>query len=43
MLLSSEDLFCERSVSHTRQNTITEGDLEYILTRDCEGTEQLQT
>ena len=27
---------------HTRQNAITEGDLECILTRDCEGTEQLR-
>ena len=27
---------------HTRQNAITEGDLECILTRNCEGTEQLQ-
>ena len=26
---------------HTRQNAITEGDLECILTRNCEGTEQL--
>ena len=25
-----------------RQNAITEGDLERILTRNCEGTEQLQ-
>ena len=24
-----------------RQNAITEGDLECILTRNCEGTEQL--
>lgn len=27
---------------HTGQNAITEGDLECILTRNCEGTEQLQ-
>ena len=27
---------------HARQNAITEGDLECILTRNCEGTEQLQ-
>ena len=27
---------------HTRQNAITEGDLECILTRNCEGTEQLR-
>ena len=27
---------------HTRQNAITEGDLECILTRNCKGTEQLQ-
>ena len=26
---------------HIRQNAITEGDLECILTRNCEGTEQL--
>ena len=26
----------------TRQNAITEGDLECILTRNCEGTEQLR-
>ena len=26
---------------HTRKNAITEGDLECILTRNCEGTEQL--
>ena len=26
---------------HTRQNAITEGDVECILTRNCEGTEQL--
>ena len=27
---------------HTSQNAITEGDLECILTRNCEGTEQLR-
>ena len=27
---------------HTRQNAITEGDSECILTRNCEGTEQLR-
>ena len=27
---------------HTRQNAITEGDLECILTLNCEGTEQLR-
>ena len=27
---------------HTRQNAITEGDVECILTRNCEGTEQLR-
>ena len=27
---------------HTRQNAITEGDYECILTRNCEGTEQLR-
>ena len=27
---------------HTRQNAITEGDLECILTRNCEDTEQLR-
>ena len=27
---------------HIRQNDITEGDLECILTRNCEGTEQLR-
>ena len=26
---------------HTSQNAITEGDLKCILTRNCEGTEQL--
>ncbi len=27
---------------HTSQSAITEGDLEGILTRNCEGTEQLR-
>jgi len=27
---------------HIGQNDITEGDLECILTRNCEGTEQLR-
>lgn len=27
---------------HTRQNAITESDLECILARNCESTEQLQ-
>ena len=27
---------------YTGQNAITEGDLECILTRNCEGTEQLR-
>ena len=27
---------------HTRQNTISAGDLECILTRNCEDTEQLR-
>ena len=27
---------------HTSQNAITEGDFKCILTRNCEGTEQLQ-
>ena len=27
---------------HIRQNAITEGDLECILTRNCEDTEQLR-
>ena len=33
--------FCQNFPRHTRQNAITEGDLECILTRNCEGTEQL--
>ena len=31
-----------KSLRHTRQNAITEGDLECILPCNCEGTEQLQ-
>ena len=31
-----------KSPRHTRQNAITEGDLECILARNCEGTEQLR-
>ena len=34
-------MFFAKIPSHTRQNAITEGDLECILTRNCEGTEQL--
>ena len=36
-------MFFAKIPRHTRQNAITEGDLECILTRNCEGTEQLQT
>ena len=35
-------MFFAKIPRHTRQNAITEGDLECILTRSCEGTEQLQ-
>ena len=35
-------MFFAKIPRHTRQNTITEGDLECILARNCEGTEQLQ-
>ena len=35
-------IFC-KNPRHTRQNAITEGDLECILTRKCEDTEQLCT
>ena len=35
-------MFFAKIPRHTRQNAITEGDLECILTRDCEGTEQLR-
>ena len=34
--------FLPKSARHTRQSAITEGDLECILTRNCEGTEQLR-
>ena len=34
-------VFC-KNPRHTRQNAITEGDLECILTRNCEDTEQLR-
>ena len=36
-------MFFAKILRHTRQNAITEGDLECILTRNCEGTEQLRT
>ena len=35
-------MFFAKIPRHTRQNVITEGDLECILTRNCEGTEQLR-
>ena len=35
-------MFFAKIPRHTRQNAITEGDLECILTRNCEDTEQLQ-
>ena len=35
-------MFFAKIPRHIRQNAITEGDLECILTRNCEGTEQLQ-
>ena len=34
-------MFFAKIPRHTRQNAITEGDLECILTHNCEGTEQL--
>ena len=34
-------MFFAKIPRHIRQNAITEGDLEFILTRNCEGTEQL--
>ena len=34
-------MFFAKIPRHTRQNAITEGDSECILTRNCEGTEQL--
>ena len=36
-------MFFAKIPRHTRQNAITEGDLECILARNCEGTEQLRT
>ena len=35
-------MFFAKIPRHIRQNAITEGDLECILTRNCEDTEQLQ-
>ena len=35
-------MFFAKIPRDTRQNAITEGDLECILTRNCEGTEQLR-
>ena len=35
-------MFFAKIPRHIRQNVITEGDLECILTRNCEGTEQLR-
>ena len=35
-------MFFAKIPRHIRQNDITEGDLECILTRNCEGTEQLR-
>ena len=35
-------MFFAKIPRHTRQNAITEGDVECILTRNCEGTEQLR-
>ena len=35
-------MFFAKIPRHVRQNAITEGDLECILTRNCEGTEQLR-
>ena len=36
-------MFFAKIQRHIRQNAITEGDLECILTRNCEGTEQLHS
>ena len=36
-------MFFAKILRPIRQNAITEGDLECILTRNCEGTEQLRT
>ncbi len=35
-------MFFAKIPRHTSQNAITEGDLKCILTRNCEGTEQLR-
>ena len=35
-------MFFAKIPRHTSQNAITAGDLECILTRNCEGTEQLR-
>ena len=35
-------MFFAKILRHTRQNAITEGELECRLTRDCEGPEQLR-
>ena len=35
-------MFFAKIPRHTRQNAITEGALECILTRNCEDTEQLR-
>ena len=35
-------MFFAKIPRHTSQNAITEGDLECILTHNCEGTEQLR-
>ena len=35
-------MFSAKIPRHISQNAITEGDLECILTCNCEGTEQLQ-
>ena len=35
-------MFFAKIPRHTKQNAITEGDLECILTRNCEATEQLR-
>ena len=35
-------MFFAKIPRHISQNAITEGDLECILTRNCEGTEQLR-
>ena len=35
-------MFFAKIPRHIRQNAITEGDLECILTRNCEDTEQLR-